>query len=91
MEITLKTDRGSFSCHLPYDGAQYVTASKHKCRVCDESNVQGIGQPTRGHDTYASVAACLCGERLGTIVVKMSTIFGLEEDEAVLYGRCRVY
>jgi len=34
--------------------------------------------------------AC-CGAYLGIIRVEPSTIFGLREDEAVLYGRVRVY
>jgi hypothetical protein len=44
-------------------------------------------------DTYEAdaVSAC-CGGSVGTIYAQVDTLFGLEEDEAVLaYGRCRVY
>ena len=55
--------------------------------------VQGKGKRITGHDVYEAdgYAAC-CGQPLGTIRAVVSTVFGVEEDERVLYhGRCRVY
>lgn len=46
----------------------------------------------RGHDTYTSNASCFdCDAPVGRLVVTVDTIFGIEEDEAVLHGRPRVY
>jgi hypothetical protein len=58
--------------------------------------VQGHN-PRRGpgaaaHDEYHSDAeCCACGERVGTLVVKVSTVFGIEEDERVLAGPWKVF
>lgn len=50
------------------------------------------GSMVRGHDTYTSLAGCTaCGKLAGKLVVTVSTIFGIEEDERVLNGRARVY
>lgn len=48
---------------------------------------------TRGHDRYVGTAVCArCGTKIGPMAVVLVTLFGLEEDEAVLVrGRCRVY
>lgn len=44
------------------------------------------------HDTYEANAYCTqCKVRVGTLRVRMSTLFGIEEDERVLNGRCRCY
>lgn len=54
--------------------------------------VQGHGRHRHTHDTLraAGTATC-CGDSVGYIYAKMDTLFGLEEDEAVLNGRARVY
>lgn len=45
----------------------------------------------RGHDEYTGRAYCMtCKREVGTLRVKVATIFGLEEDEAV-QQRPRVY
>jgi hypothetical protein len=51
------------------------------------------GTMSHGHDTYRADAGCLsCLKVLGRLVVVVSTIFGVEEDRAVLVdGRARVY
>lgn len=45
------------------------------------------------HDTYHCEAIALCcGKRWGRIAVRVETMFGIEEDEAMLKnGRARVY
>ncbi len=44
------------------------------------------------HDTYEAIACCTqCRVRVGTLRVRMNTLFGIEEDERVLNGRCRVF
>lgn len=57
--------------------------------------VRGKG-PTRDpqspHDTYRADAVCVaCSAPAGVLRVSVDTIFGIEEDERVLHGRCRVY
>lgn len=60
--------------------------------VCGAVLVTGNGPHQRNHDTYDSIAACVgCGVIRGRLEAQVSTIFGIEEDEAVLGGRCRVY
>ena len=54
--------------------------------------VQGHGARRHTRDTYrAGGRAMCCGDAVGYIYAKADTIFGLEEDEAVLSGRVRVY
>lgn len=46
----------------------------------------------QGHDRYTGDAECCrCRQKVGPMEVVVSTLFGLEEDERVLQGRCRVY
>ena len=64
------------------------------CPLCGEDPlpVQGHGQHIEDHDTYAACGHCaVCTERVGVIRARVSTIFGLAEDERVLNGRPRVY
>jgi hypothetical protein len=69
--------------------------TKNVCNGCKNSlTVMGDKtKMTHDHDTYRAPAhCCSCGVHVGTITVKVSTIFGIEEDDRVLnHGRCRVY
>lgn len=76
------------SDHVVVDGLDACPACKHPAPV----KVSGDGRRTEGHDTYACNAIALCcRRRIGTVRVRVSTIFGVEEDERVLNGRARVY
>ncbi len=72
--------------HLIVDGA---------CPLCGADPFPVIGkidEQTHTHDTTTAPALSrCCGQRVGKMVVKFSTIFGIEEDNVVLNGRCRVY
>lgn len=47
---------------------------------------------SQGHDRYSGTAECCrCRQGVGPMEVVVSILFGLEEDERVLQGRCRVY
>lgn len=47
---------------------------------------------THGHDTHYADAHCaVCLRMVGRIEARVDTIFGIEEDRAVLHGRPRVY
>ena len=79
-------------CTMPYEGAKFVEPSG-VCPSCavEPWKIQG-GDPVRGHDTISCVAQCTaCKAMVGQIIVTISTIFGLEEDDRMLNGRCRVY
>jgi hypothetical protein len=66
-----------------------------KCPGCGEELlvVRGTGRHIAADDrAYESDAIALCCElHVGTIRAEVDTIFGVREDEAVLYGRPRVY
>ena len=74
----------------PIPGVGHVEVKK-PC-ACGSALVTGNGPHRKNHDTYESTAACVgCGVLRGRLEAQVSTIFGIEEDEAVLAGRVRVY
>jgi len=82
----------------PFDGADHATIKGElkqcpKCRAHDTFGVRGKGARIAPDDRAyeADGYTTCCGAYLGTIRVEPSTIFGLREDESVLYGRVRVY
>ena len=61
--------------------------------ACEPFYVKGT-HPRRMPDdrTLRSGGYCLhCGDPVGWIYAQPDTLFGLEEDDRVLHGRCRVY
>jgi len=95
MKITLVTDSGErLSMREPYPDAGHVVPSKDidtPCPHCELPLQARCPVFTTGHDTMRGRAVCACGEGVGTLTVKVETIFGIEEDNRVLNGRCRVY
>ena len=97
MKITVEIDGKKFDGKLPFDNAPHFETNGTVCPHCGATNipVRGDGLHIESHDTYAADAihyAESCMKKIGTVRVKMSTIFGLEEDERVLvHGRARVY
>jgi hypothetical protein len=65
------------------------------CGVSTDGVFSCIGkadEQTKEHDRILAPALALCCKKhVGMVVVVFSTIFGLEEDDAVLHGRPRVY
>lgn len=99
MRIWIKPDDGPrVPAYLPYAEARYVLVSREdaqafhaECVDHDGLSVQG-GTPTIGHNTYTCKAFCACCRQpLGVMTVRVSTLFGIEEDDRVLNGRFRVY
>lgn len=78
----------------PHEGAAYVVV-EGACPHCkaEPFNAAGVqGTLTRGHDTYTADAGCVgCKVVTGKLIITVNTLFGIEEDERVLNGRCRVY
>ena len=79
----------------PFDGADHaIIYDLDDCPLCHckTLKVRGLGIRERGHDTYTADAQTICcGKPIGKLVVTVDTLFGIEEDERVLHGRCRVY
>jgi hypothetical protein len=80
------------ACTLPYPTAEAVVPTG-ACPHCETApfHVSG-GAIAQGHDTYTADAwTRCCGKPIGKLVVTVATLFGIEEDERVCHGRCRVY
>lgn len=87
MKITVITSDRVHAARVPFEGADHVLADD----VC-HGRIKGSNPRDTGHDTMESDAHCVCGEHVGFIRIKISTIFGLKEDRAVLeHSRARVY
>lgn len=77
---------------VPFAGADHCAIDR--CPRCDVApcKVGGTGITHHNHDTYfAGAVALCCRERIGTIETTVDTLFGIDEDNAVLHGRPRVY
>lgn len=99
MKITMTMEDGTTrECTIPYDGCDYVVV-EGKCPnpACTHPDspfhVAGVkGTMVKGFNTFTSDAGCIgCKTVSGKLVVTVDTLFGIEEDERVLRGRCRVY
>ena len=89
--ITLKDGR-KVKAKLPYEHASDAVTDVQCPNGGHFLAAHGIGTPQVEYDTMTSPARCCgCGERIGTITVKVNTLFGIEEDERMLNGRFRVY
>lgn len=92
--LTIKLDDKEVD--LTREGGGLRAFFKADCPACKKKGptyVGGKGMHIGSRDTYQAdgVALC-CMAPLGVITAYMSTLFGLEEDEAVLIrGRARVY
>lgn len=94
MRVRLTLPSGdSLEVPTPLPGADHAVAPG-ACPGCGVTpwRVRGTGRRIESRDTYAADAesAC-CGAPVGTLRAQVVTIFGLEEDRAVLEGRARVY
>jgi hypothetical protein len=93
MKITITLHDGEVRRLVPLPSGERA-AAEGPCPLCgaEELAVAGTGTYREGHDTYAARGITLCcGEPCGTIRAQVDTIFGIEEDDRVLHGRCRVY
>lgn len=94
MRIYLRlSDDTTRDCTPPFVGADHamVVGACPECGITP-FKVAGKGMHIAEHDEYHADGYCLaCKARVGTIIAVVSTIFGLEEDERMLAGRCRVY
>lgn len=92
MKVTIIDGAGKRHAVRVAENGEFVTLTN--CPECGsgEPTIRGTGITHHDHDTYyaRAVARC-CGSSFG-METKVDTIFGIEEDEAVLLrGRARVY
>lgn len=100
MKISIVLNSGVRVAAKRPDGADFVLILKCPNPKCNAApcRVRGDGVRHHDHDTYYVRAIALCCTDqtqivdIGGMRVKMDTLFGIVEDEAVLtYGRPRVY
>ena len=93
MKITLHLQGKIFPAQLPHAMADFVLVEDCVCPNCNGSlKARGDGNVTHDFDTYYAFAHCVCcGGAVGQLQTKVNTIFGIDEDNAVLNGRARVY
>lgn len=92
-EMYLRPPAGPRRTVTANDGAAVATV-EGACLHCSAHpfEVRGTGKRIGARDEWhADGFAICCDENVGLLVVKVDTIFGIEEDEAVLNGRARVY
>lgn len=92
-KVTLKIDETIHPVTIEAEGLRaHVAIDCPGCKKKRPTYVGGKGMHIGGHDFYQSDAyAMCCLTPLGTMRAYMATLFGLEEDERVTAGRCRVY
>jgi hypothetical protein len=73
------------------ENGEFVTIARCPSCRAEHPAIRGTGITRHDHDTYyaGAIAAC-CGAHL-RMQTTVSTIFGIDEDRAVLKGRPRVY
>ena len=95
MEITWTHLNKRVACTLPFDNCTHVEAASGKCPSCGASplKLHATQQEVYSFDTYRGIARCACCNAKvgGHLEVRIDTLFGIEEDERVIHGRCRVY
>lgn len=95
MKVTVKLNSGQvLAAKVPFAGADHVVIELSACPLCKGAAPLKVKGANRHHDHdthYADAIALCCGKPVGTIRVKVDTIFGIEEDRRVLNGRARVY
>ena len=85
--------------YLRFEGRRYTAtpAGEHAViggLTCCGAAVRAVGknmQTVEDRRYEADAFTKCCGVAIGTLVVKPATLFGIEEDNRVLNGRCRVY
>jgi hypothetical protein len=93
MKIHVTVNEQRLAARHPYADADHVLVDVAcpSCAYAAPLKVRGASS-THDHDTHrASAIALCCDATIGTMEVKVDTLFGIEEDRAVLNGRCRVY
>ena len=95
MKIMFHPNKGpARKAKLPYTDADYCVVDG-ECPYCKAMpfHAAGVkGTMVKGHATLTSDAGCIgCKVVTGKLVVKVNTLFGIEEDERVMRSGVRIY
>jgi len=91
-KLTFTTDDKTYAITLPFPEADHAVVAGWECPTCGGDKVAGRARRIENHDTYAAEAGCVaCRKIIGTIRVKVSTLFGIEEDERVMSMGVKIY
>jgi len=94
VKIEFTLDSINYKAILPSQNSKYVEIEELTCE-CNLQKLQVLGDETKQiiHFNYINAPAHCnnCGVYKGQLKVTIDTLFGLEEDNAVLNGRARVY
>lgn len=93
VKISILAADGRIAAKRPSPSADYVVIPHCPACTAEPCHVRGKGVSHHDHDTYYSRAVALCcSADIGELQATVDTIFGIEEDNAVLvHGRARVY
>lgn len=94
MQITLRIGEADHEGRVGYDNERACVEVETACPSCASLplRVRGMGIEEQTNESETAAGQCVeCGAIVGRLTVTYATIFGREEDGAVLAGRARVY
>ncbi len=93
MKVKIKIGDETINLAPPGNGADAIEIPGRPCPLCRATPfvVSGRGHIVHEGARFAVAVSRCCRERVGDLKVEHETLFGHEEDERVLMGRCRVY
>jgi hypothetical protein len=93
MKVKIKIGDETIDLTPPGNGVTAIEIPGRPCPLCREATliVSGRGHIVHEGARFAVAVSRCCRERVGDLKVEHETLFGHEEDERVLMGRCRVY
>ena len=94
MKISVTTGGKTYTAKQLQAGDQFVVAESGQCPHCEAKPLRayGCGSRQEGHDTITEACRCKdCGQPIGTVRVKVDSLFGIAEDRKVLNGPWKVY
>jgi hypothetical protein len=86
-----------YKAEPPYANAPNVELEGNQsCPRCNDkplrvAGFKGVEVAEANGCRYVACGCYTCGKHVGTLKVEVSSLFGEEEDRAVLFGRQRVY
>ena len=82
---------------LPFEGCTYLVVPDRHCQCAPKEELQIAGYKGKeriedgGRRVVSEVGCRNCGGSVGILTVETGSLFGPEEDQRTLKGRCRVY
>lgn len=94
MIVTVVLEGRRLATYPPAPGAPHVALRAEQCPACGREGcaARGLGVARHDRDTYYAPGQLVCCGAAVEIQARVDTLFGIEEDEAILvHGRARVY